>query len=38
MSQNSFVDAFLPKGFGRNAWLEKIAGLLDWHPLEVVVF
>ncbi len=37
MSQSSFVDAFLPKGFGRNARLEKIAVLLDWRPLEVLV-
>jgi transposase, IS5 family len=37
MSQSSFVDALLPKGFGRNARLEKIAGLLDWRPLEVLV-
>ena len=37
MSQTSFVDAFLPKGFGRNARLEKIAVLLDWRPLEVLV-
>jgi transposase, IS5 family len=37
MSQSSFVDAFLPKGFGRNERLEKISGLLDWRPLEVLV-
>lgn len=37
MSQSSFVDALLPKGFGRNARLERIAGLLDWRPLEVLV-
>jgi IS5 family transposase len=37
MSQSSFVDTLLPKGFGRNARLEKIAGLLDWRPLEVLV-
>lgn len=37
MNQSSFVDAFLPQGFGRNARLEKIAGLLDWRPLEVMV-
>lgn len=37
MSQSSFVDALLPQGFGRNARLEKIAGLLDWRPLEILV-
>jgi transposase, IS5 family len=37
MSQTSFVDAFLPKGFGRNERLEKISGLLDWRPLERLV-
>lgn len=37
MSQSSFVDALLPKGFGRNARLEMISGLLDWRPLEVLV-
>jgi transposase, IS5 family len=37
MSQSSFVDAFLPKGFGRNVRLEKISGLLDWQPLERLV-
>jgi transposase, IS5 family len=37
MSQSSFVDAFLPKGFGRNERLEKISGLLDWRPFERLV-
>lgn len=37
MSQSSFVDAFLPRGFGRNARLEKITVLLDWQPLEALV-
>jgi IS5 family transposase len=37
MSQCSFVDALLPKGFGRNAKLETIAGLLDWGPVEAIV-
>lgn len=35
--QSSFVDAFLPAGFGRNARLERIAGLLDWSPIEALV-
>jgi IS5 family transposase len=35
--QASFLDAFLPTGFGRNARLERIAGLLDWSRIEVVV-
>lgn len=33
MGQESFIDAFLPAGFGRNERLEKIAGLIDWAPL-----
>lgn len=36
MSQSSFVDALLPKGFGRNVKLEKIASLLNWPPIEVL--
>lgn len=35
--QPSFVDALLPAGFGRNARLERIAGLLDWSRIEVLV-
>lgn len=35
--QSSFVDAFLPVGFGRNARLERIAGLLDWSRIEALV-
>jgi len=35
--QSSFVDAFLPAGFGRNARLERIAGLLAWSPIEALV-
>lgn len=35
--QASFVDAFLPAGFGRNARLERISGLLDWSRIEVLV-
>lgn len=35
--QSSFVDAFLPAGFGRNERLERIAGLLDWSRIEAVV-
>ncbi|MGU3497149.1 IS5 family transposase [Xanthobacteraceae bacterium A53D] len=37
MSQSSFVDALLPAGFGRNARLERIAGLIDWAPVEKLV-
>lgn len=35
--QSSFVDALLPPGFGRNAKLERIGGLLDWQPVEAIV-
>lgn len=35
--QSSFLDAFLPAGFGRNARLERISGLLDWSRIEAVV-
>jgi transposase, IS5 family len=35
--QSSFVDAFLPAGFGRNARLERISGLLDWSRIEALV-
>lgn len=37
MDQVSFVDALLPAGFGRNARLERIAGLIDWAPIERLV-
>lgn len=37
MSQQSFVDAFLPAGIGRNERLERIAGLLDWEPIAALV-
>lgn len=37
MSQTSFVDAFLPAGFGRNARLERISGLIDWGPVARLV-
>lgn len=30
MGQASFVEALLPAGFGRNARLERISGLIDW--------
>lgn len=33
MEQTSFLDALLPAGFGRNARLERISGLIDWKPL-----
>jgi IS5 family transposase len=35
--QSSFVDAFLPSGFGRNARLERITSLLDWSRIEALV-
>lgn len=37
MSQQSFLDAFLPAGFGRNERLERIAGLIDWSRIEALV-
>ena len=35
--QASLVEALLPAGFGRNTRLERIAGLLDWSPVEALV-
>lgn len=35
--QDSFLDAFLPAGFGRNARLERISGLLDWGGIDAIV-
>jgi IS5 family transposase len=37
MGQDSFIDALLPRGFGRNERLERIAGLIDWEPLRRLV-
>jgi transposase, IS5 family len=37
MSQQSFVDAFLPAGFGRNERLERIGGLIDWDRVGALV-
>lgn len=37
MDQRGFAEAFLPAGFGRNARLERIAGLIDWAPVEALV-
>lgn len=37
MGQASFIEALLPVGFGRNRRLERIAGLLDWERIEVVL-
>ena len=34
MSQDSFIEALLPAGFGRNERLERISGLIDWDRLE----
>jgi transposase, IS5 family len=33
MAQDSFIDALLPAGFGRNARLDRIAALIDWAPV-----
>jgi IS5 family transposase len=33
MAQDSFIDALLPAGFGRNAHLDRIAGLLEWERI-----
>jgi IS5 family transposase len=35
--QGSLVEGFFPAGFGRNERLERIAGLIDWAPLERLV-
>jgi len=37
MEQRGFAEAFLPAGFGRNARLERISGLLDWGPIDALV-
>jgi IS5 family transposase len=37
MEQRGFAESFLPSGFGRNARLERIAGLLEWAPLEALL-
>jgi IS5 family transposase len=37
MNQASFIDAFLPAGFGRNERLERISGLIDWGPIAGLV-
>jgi transposase, IS5 family len=37
MGQDSFIEALLPAGFGRNDRLEKIAGLIDWKPVDRLV-
>jgi IS5 family transposase len=33
MAQDSFIEALLPAGFGRNQRLERIAGLINWDRL-----
>ena len=33
MGQDSFIEALLPAGFGRNERLERIGGLIDWAPI-----
>lgn len=35
--QSSFLDALLPSGFGRNARLEAIDGLIEWSRIEAIV-
>jgi len=37
MSQASFIDALLPRGFGRNEKLERISGLIDWERLALLL-
>jgi transposase, IS5 family len=37
MAQDSFIDALLPPGFGRNERLERVSGLIDWERLAVLV-
>ena len=37
MAQDSFIDALLPAGFGRNERLERISGLIDWNRLAALV-
>mgnify|MGYP001118529712 CR=1 FL=1 len=32
-SQDSFIESFLPLGFGRNARLERIVSLFDWDRI-----
>jgi hypothetical protein len=34
IGQASLADALLPTGVGSNRRLERIAGLIDWAPLE----
>jgi len=37
MAQDSFIEALLPAGFGRNERLERISGLIDWDRLAVLI-
>jgi transposase, IS5 family len=37
MQQASFIEAFLPAGFGRNERLERISGLIDWERIDQLV-
>lgn len=37
MAQDSFIEALLPAGFGRNERLERISGLIDWGRLAVLI-
>lgn len=37
MRQDSFIDALLPAGFGRNARLESIDKVIDWQPIARLV-
>lgn len=37
MAQDSFIEALLPAGFGRNERLDRISGLIDWDRLSGLV-
>ncbi|WP_290545723.1 transposase [Aestuariivirga sp.] len=37
MTQDSFIEALLPAGFGRIERLERMTGLIDWDRLAVLV-
>jgi IS5 family transposase len=37
MAQESFIDALLPAGFGRNAHLERIGGLIEWDRVAAIL-
>ncbi|WP_022723013.1 IS5 family transposase [Rhodopseudomonas sp. B29] len=37
MAQDSFIEALLPAGFGRNQRLDRISGLIDWDRLSGLI-